>query len=338
MLNNKTIMIIGATGSFGQKFTKLILKKFNPKKVICYSRDEAKQFEMANDPFFKKYKKIIRFFIGDVRDHRRLLFAMQESEIVIHAAALKQVSIGEYNPFEVIKTNIFGAQNIIECALSLGVKKVIALSTDKAAAPINLYGATKLCSDKLFTSANFYSGKKDIKLSVVRYGNVMASRGSVIPHFIKNKKKNIFTVTDKRMTRFNLTLDEGANFVLQSLKIMQGGEIFVPKIPSYRIMDLVKSISDKPKIKYIGIRPGEKLHEELITRSDSMTTFEFKNFFIILPHQIFFSKKLKKFLKNYNLSNKLCKNDFYYSSDKNKNFLSVQSLKKLIQTIHLNEN
>ncbi len=307
MLNNKTIMIIGATGSFGQKFTKLILKKFNPKKVICYSRDEAKQFEMANDPFFKKYKKIIRFFIGDVRDHRRLLFAMQESEIVIHAAALKQVSIGEYNPFEVIKTNIFGAQNIIECALSLGVKKVIALSTDKAAAPINLYGATKLCSDKLFTSANFYSGKKDIKLSVVRYGNVMASRGSVIPHFIKNKKKNIFTVTDKRMTRFNLTLDEGANFVLQSLKIMQGGEIFVPKIPSYRIMDLVKSISDKPKIKYIGIRPGEKLHEELITRSDSMTTFEFKNFFIILPHQIFFSKKLKKFLKNYNLSNKLCK-------------------------------
>ena len=160
MLNNKTIMIIGATGSFGQKFTKLILKKFNPKKVICYSRDEAKQFEMANDPFFKKYKKIIRFFIGDVRDHRRLLFAMQESEIVIHAAALKQVSIGEYNPFEVIKTNIFGAQNIIECALSLGVKKVIALSTDKAAAPINLYGATKLCSDKLFTSANFYSGKQ----------------------------------------------------------------------------------------------------------------------------------------------------------------------------------
>ena len=338
MLNKKTVMIIGATGSFGQRFTKLILKKYRPKKVICYSRDEAKQFEMANDPFFKKYKKIIRFFIGDVRDHRRLLFAMQESEIVIHAAALKQVSIGEYNPFEVIKTNIFGAQNIIECALSLGVKKVIALSTDKAAAPINLYGATKLCSDKLFTSANFYSGKKDIKLSVVRYGNVMASRGSVIPHFIKNKRKNIFTVTDKRMTRFNLTLDEGANFVLQSLKIMQGGEIFVPKIPSYRIMDLVKSISDKPKIKYIGIRPGEKLHEELITRSDSMTTFDFKSFFIILPHQIFFSKKLKKFLKNYNLSNKLCKNDFYYSSDKNKNFLSVQSLKKLIQTINLNEN
>ena len=185
-------------------------------------------------------------------------------------------------------------QNIIESALSLGVKKVIALSTDKAAAPINLYGATKLCSDKLFTSANFYSGK-NIKLSVVRYGNVMASRGSVIPHFIKNKKKNVFTVTDKRMTRFNLTLDEGVNFVLQSLRIMQGGEIFVPKIPSYRIMDLVKSISNNPKIKYIGIRPGEKLHEELITRSDSMTTFDFKDFFIILPHQIFFSKRLKNF-------------------------------------------
>ncbi len=338
MLNNKTIMIIGATGSFGQKFTKLILKKFNPKKVICYSRDEAKQFEMANDPFFKKYKKIIRFFIGDVRDYQRLLFAMQETDIVIHAAALKQVSIGEYNPFEVIKTNIFGAQNIIECALSLGVKKVIALSTDKAAAPINLYGATKLCSDKLFTSANFYSGKKNIKLSVVRYGNVMASRGSVIPHFIKNKKKNVFTVTDKRMTRFNLTLDEGANFVLQSLRIMQGGEIFVPKIPSYRIMDLVKSISNNPKIKYIGIRPGEKLHEELITRSDSMTTFDFKDFFIILPHQIFFSKRLKNFLKNYKLSFKLCKNDFYYSSDKNKNFLSIQALKQLIKNINLNEN
>ncbi len=338
MLNNKTIMIIGATGSFGQKFTKLILKKFNPKKVICYSRDEAKQFEMANDLFFKKYKKIIRFFIGDVRDYQRLLFAMQETDIVIHAAALKQVSIGEYNPFEVIKTNIFGAQNIIECALSLGVKKVIALSTDKAAAPINLYGATKLCSDKLFTSANFYSGKKNIKLSVVRYGNVMASRGSVIPHFIKNKKKKVFTVTDKRMTRFNLTLDEGANFVLQSLRIMQGGEIFVPKIPSYRIMDLVKSISNNPKIKYIGIRPGEKLHEELITRSDSMTTFDFKDFFIILPHQIFFSKRLKNFLKNYKLRFKLCKNDFYYSSDKNKNFLSIQALKQLIKNINLNEN
>lgn len=338
MLNNKTIMIIGATGSFGQKFTKLILKKFNPKKVICYSRDEAKQFEMANDPFFKKYKKIIRFFIGDVRDYQRLLFAMQETDIVIHAAALKQVSIGEYNPFEVIKTNIFGAQNIIESALSLGVKKVIALSTDKAAAPINLYGATKLCSDKLFTSANFYYGKKNIKLSVVRYGNVMASRGSVIPHFIKNKKKNVFTVTDKRMTRFNLTLDEGVNFVLQSLRIMQGGEIFVPKIPSYRIMDLVKSISNNPKIKYIGIRPGEKLHEELITRSDSMTTFDFKDFFIILPHQIFFSKRLKNFLKNYKLSFKLCENDFYYSSDKNKNFLSIQALKQLIKNINLNEN
>ena len=338
MINNKTIMIIGATGSFGQKFTKSILKKFKPKKVICYSRDEAKQFEMSNDLFFKKYKKIIRFFIGDVRDYKRLLFAMQDADIVIHAAALKQVSIGEYNPFEVIKTNIFGAQNIIECALSLGVKKVIALSTDKAAAPINLYGATKLCSDKLFTSANFYSGKKDIKLSVVRYGNVMASRGSVIPHFIKNKKSNIFTVTDKRMTRFNLTLEEGVNFVLQSLRIMQGGEIFVPKIPSYRIMDVVKSISNNPKIKYIGIRPGEKLHEELITRSDSMTTFDLKNFFVILPHQIYFSKKIKNFLKNYKMKYKLCKNDFYYSSDKNTNFLSIKDLKKLIKNINLNDN
>tara|TARA_X000000950_G_scaffold288691_1_gene406794 strand:+ start:21774 stop:22769 length:996 start_codon:yes stop_codon:yes gene_type:complete len=331
-------MIIGATGSFGQKFTKSILKKFKPKKVICYSRDEAKQFEMSNDLFFKKYKKIIRFFIGDVRDYKRLLFAMQDADIVIHAAALKQVSIGEYNPFEVIKTNIFGAQNIIECALSLGVKKVIALSTDKAAAPINLYGATKLCSDKLFTSANFYSGKKDIKLSVVRYGNVMASRGSVIPHFIKNKKSNVFTVTDKRMTRFNLTLEEGVNFVLQSLRIMQGGEIFVPKIPSYRIMDVVKSISNNPKIKYIGIRPGEKLHEELITRSDSMTTFDLKNFFVILPHQIYFSKKIKNFLKNYKMKYKLCKNDFYYSSDKNTNFLSIKDLKKLIKNINLNDN
>ena len=338
MINNKTIMIIGATGSFGQKFTKSILKKFKPKKVICYSRDEAKQFEMSNDLFFKRYKKIIRFFIGDVRDYKRLLFAMQDADIVIHAAALKQVSIGEYNPFEVIKTNIFGAQNIIECALSLGVKKVIALSTDKAAAPINLYGATKLCSDKLFTSANFYSGKKDIKLSVVRYGNVMASRGSVIPHFIKNKKSNVFTVTDKRMTRFNLTLEEGVNFVLQSLRIMQGGEIFVPKIPSYRIMDVVKSISNNPKIKYIGIRPGEKLHEELITRSDSMTTFDLKNFFVILPHQIYFSKKIKNFLKNYKMKYKLCKNDFYYSSDKNTNFLSIKDLKKLIKNINLNDN
>ena len=271
MLNNKTVIVIGATGSFGQAFVRHVLEKYKLKKLICFSRDETKQYEMSNQDLIKKNLKIVRFFIGDVRDLPRLKFAMQNVDIVIHAAALKQVSIGEYNPFEVIKTNVFGAQNVVESALANNVKKVIALSTDKAAAPINLYGATKLCSDKIFTSANFYSGKNTVKCSVVRYGNVLGSRGSVVPLFLENKKKNVFNITDKRMTRFSITLSEGVNFVLDALKMMQGGEIFVPKIPSYRIMDLVNAISNKPIIKITGIRAGEKIHEQMITESDSMT-------------------------------------------------------------------
>jgi len=331
MLNNKKIIVIGATGSFGQAFIKYILQKFKLKKIICFSRDETKQYEMSNQEIIKKNKDKIRFFIGDVRDLSRLKFAMQDVDIVIHAAALKQVSIGEYNPFEVIKTNVFGAQNIIEASLSNKVQKVVALSTDKAAAPINLYGASKLCSDKLFTSANFYTGNRSIKFSVVRYGNVLGSRGSVIPLFLKNKEKNIFYITDKRMTRFNITLDEGVKFVIESLKKMQGGEIFVPKIQSYKITDIVSAISKRPKIKIIGIRPGEKLHEEMITKSDSMTTYEFKKYFIIFPHQVFYGKKLAQYLKKYKEFSKSCPKDFNYSSEKNLPFLSVNQIRNLIK-------
>jgi UDP-N-acetylglucosamine 4,6-dehydratase (inverting) len=331
MLNNKKIIVIGATGSFGQSFVKYILEKFKLKKLICYSRDETKQYEMSNLEIIKKNKKIVRFFIGDVRDLSRLKFAMEDVDIVIHAAALKQVSIGEYNPFEVIKTNVIGAQNVIEASLRSNVKKVIALSTDKAAAPINLYGASKLCSDKLFTSANFYTGRRSIKFSVVRYGNVLGSRGSVVPLFLKNKKKNIFHITDERMTRFNITLNEGVKFVLDTLKVMQGGEIFVPKIPSYKITDIVKAISKNPIIRKIGIRPGEKLHEEMITHSDSMTTYEFDKYYIIFPHQIYYGEKLKKYLKNYDKPIKSAARSFSYSSDKNSSFLTINQIKNLIE-------
>ena len=329
MFNNKIILITGGTGSFGKSCSKVLLKKYNLKKLIIYSRDELKQYEMANDSFFAKYKKILRFFIGDVRDFNRLKFSMQEADYVIHAAALKHVPAAEYNPFEVIKTNIIGSQNVIDSAIACKVKKVIALSTDKAASPINLYGATKLCSDKLFVGANNYTGKRDISFSIVRYGNVMGSRGSVIPKFIEMKKKNFITITDKRMTRFNITLSHGVEFVLRCFKDMLGGEIFVPKIPSYRITDLAKSISPNIKIKIIGIRPGEKVHEEMITKSDAMNTIEFKNYFVILPNSQF---NIQKF-KNYHIKKKgkKCKDNFSYSSEINKSFLSVNGLKKLLK-------
>ena len=267
-LRNKTIFITGGTGSFGQAFTNFCLK-YNPKKIIIFSRDELKQFEMKNTIKKNNLKKI-RFFIGDVRDISRLKFAMENVDYVIHAAALKQVPVAEYNPFEAIKTNIIGAQNVIDACLSTKVKKVIALSTDKAAAPVNLYGATKLASDKLFVAANGYKGSKDIKFSVVRYGNVMGSRGSVIPYFLSQKEKNFLNITDKRMTRFNITLSEGVEFVYLALKNMLGGELFVPKLSSYNIIDLANVINSKAKLKLIGIRPGEKIHEEMITETDSL--------------------------------------------------------------------
>ena len=268
IFNNKNILITGGTGSFGNEFTKYLLKNSKPKKIIIYSRDESKQVNMSKK--FEKYNSILRFFIGDVRDLPRLELAMENVDFVIHAAALKHVPVAEYNPFEVIKTNIIGAQNIIEASLKKNVKKVLALSTDKAAAPINLYGASKLASDKLFIAANNIKGDKKITFSVVRYGNVMGSRGSVLPLFLKLKKTGYLPITDKEMTRFNITLLEGVKFVHSCIDKKWGGEIFVPKIPSFRIIDLAQVISPKAKIKIVGVRPGEKLHEEMITETDSL--------------------------------------------------------------------
>lgn len=331
MLNNKIVFVTGGTGSFGKYFVKQALEKYNLKKIIIYSRDELKQFDMAQDPFFKKYEKKIRYFIGDIRDISRLKFAMKDSDIVIHSAALKQVNTGEYNPFEFIKTNITGTQNIIDCALNSNVTNLIGLSTDKASSPINLYGATKLCSDKLILSANNYSGKRKIKFSVVRYGNVMGSRGSVINTFIDIKKKEkIIPITSKEMTRFNITLDQGVNFVLKCLTIMQGGEIFVPKILSYKILDLKKAIAPNLKIKIIGLRQGEKTHESLISENEAMNVFEYKDYFVIIENFIIQNKKIKKYHND--LLSKKCqkvKKNFSYTSDNNK-FLSVEKIKNLI--------
>jgi len=271
----------------------------------------------------------MRYFIGDVRDYSRLKMAMAGVDIVVHAAALKQVPAAEYNPFEAVKTNIIGAQNVIDASRAQGVNKVIALSTDKAAAPINLYGATKLASDKLFVAANNYKGTNDIKFSVVRYGNVMGSRGSVIPFFIKQREEGLLTITDKKMTRFNITLQEGVDFVLTCLEKMWGGELFVPKIPSYDILSLAKAIAPNAKQQIIGIRPGEKLHEEMITKDDALNTVEFDNYFVILPAINLWKKE--KFIKESNLSSgKVCDFEFSYNSGSNDHFLTVEELKKLI--------
>jgi len=333
-MNNKSILITGGTGSFGQKFVETCLLKFKPKKIIIYSRDELKQFEMDNK--FKKFKnyKCLRFFLGDVRDFSRLKSAMENVEYVIHAAALKQVPTAEYNPFEAVKTNIIGAQNVIESSLSRNVEKVLALSTDKAAAPINLYGATKLASDKLFLSANNIRGNKKIKFSVVRYGNVMFSRGSVVPFFMEQKKTGIIPITDKEMTRFNITLSEGVKFVLESLKIMSGGELFVPKIPSMRIIDLANAIAPTVKKKIVGVRPGEKIHEEMITETDSLSTYEFKNYYAIVsdyglnnPN----NTNLDKLMVS--KGGKKCKKGFRYNSKNNHKFLSISQIKNLIKKL-----
>ncbi len=273
---------------------------------------------------------VMRYFIGDVRDYHRLKMAMNDVEIVIHAAALKQVPAAEYNPFEAVKTNIIGGQNVIDASMAQGVKKVIALSTDKAAAPINLYGATKLASDKLFIAANNYKGKKDIKLSVVRYGNVMGSRGSVIPFFIKKKQTGIIPITDESMTRFNITLKEGVDFVLESLEKMWGGELFVPKIPSYKILDLAKAIAPECKNEIVGIRPGEKLHEEMITETDSLNCVEFENYYVIMPSMNLWDKN--DFMRKSNTEKgKECNYGFSYNSGTNESFLSVKELQNLIE-------
>tara|TARA_B100001250_G_scaffold74171_1_gene60599 strand:+ start:3182 stop:4198 length:1017 start_codon:yes stop_codon:yes gene_type:complete len=335
VFKNKTILVTGGTGSFGRSFIHTILANGSPKKVIIYSRDELKQYEMQTDLKFHKYQKKLRYFIGDVRDKNRLKTALDGVDIVIHAAALKQVPAAEYNPFEAIKTNVHGAQNLIESCLDSNVDKVIALSTDKAAAPINLYGASKLVSDKLFVSANLYKGSQETKFSVVRYGNVMGSRGSVIPAFLKMRKQKLLTITDPEMTRFNITLNDGVSFVINCLEFMVGGEIFVPKIPSYRIMDVAKAIDPKIKTKVIGIRPGEKLHEEMITLSDSYRTLEFKNHFVILPStKLWDEEKYRaKNKKDIGIFNKKA---FSYNSQNNKWFLSVQEIQNLIKS-HVKE-
>ena len=332
MLNNKTILVTGGTGSFGKRLIKTIFGKYEPQKVIVYSRDELKQFEMQFSPDFEKYDKEnrIRYFIGNVRDFSRLKMAMENVDIVIHAAALKQVPACEYNPFEAVKTNIIGGQNVIDACFECGVKKVIALSTDKAAAPINLYGATKLTSDKLFIAANNYKGWHDIKFSVVRYGNVMGSRGSVIPFFQKQKEKGVLPITDKRMTRFNITLQEGVDFVIRNLERMWGGELFVPKIPSYRILDLAKAIGPECKLIFNGIRPGEKLHEEMITVTDAISTIEFEDYFVILPSTKHWD--IEKFrIESNGKPGKFCQDGFSYNSGKNDKFLTIEELKNLIK-------
>jgi len=324
MFNDKSILITGGTGSFGKKYTDILLKNYNPKKIIIYSRDELKQYEMA-----QKYNdKCMRYFIGDVRDKERLKKAMDGVDFVIHAAALKHVPIAEYNPMECIKTNINGAENVIDASIEKGVKKVIALSTDKAAAPINLYGATKLASDKLFVAANNLVGNKETRFSVVRYGNVIGSRGSVVPFFMKLIKEGQKTlpITDFKMTRFLITLEDGVKFVLKNFERMQGGEIFVPKIPSMKIKDLAKALCEECELKEIGIRPGEKMHEVMITADDRVV--EFKDHYIIKP-TINFSFKADYTKNNLNEIGKELPLGFEYNSGNNSEWLTKEKFLEL---------
>lgn len=330
MLNDKTILITGGTGSFGKSFTQNVLENYPEiKKIIIFSRDEYKQFKMQSMPEFQQHIKKLRFFLGDVRDKERLLRAFDGVDVVIHAAALKQVPACEYNPFEAVKTNILGAQNIIEAAIDKGVKKVIALSTDKACAPINLYGATKLCSDKLFIAGNAYCGEKETRFSVVRYGNVAGSRGSVIPYFqslVRNGAKEL-PITDIKMTRFWLKLDQAVEMVIEAIDTMQGGELFVKKIPSMKMTDLAEAMAPNLPIKEVGIRPGEKIHEQMITKEDALKTIEFKDFYIILP-QI----SMENIEHFYPTSRKVAP-DFEYHSGNNSEWLSIDDMKKLISEI-----
>jgi len=328
MMNGKSILVTGGTGSFGKKFVETILLKYPEiTRLVVYSRDELKQFDMSNEFPAKKYHQI-RYFIGDVRDKERLQRALEGIDIVVHAAALKQVPACEYNPFEAVKTNILGAENVIEAAIACGIKRVVALSTDKAAAPINLYGATKLCSDKLFVAAENFRGKRDLHFSVVRYGNVMGSRGSVIPLFLKKRQDGVIPITDERMTRFNITLDDGIKLVLFALQNMWGGEIFVPKIPSYRITDIAAAIAPNCRTEITGIRPGEKLHEEMITETDALNAIEFKDYFVILPSYPP-SWDVKEYLRIF--EGKPCEFGFKYNSGTNADWLTVEQIRTLIK-------
>ena len=330
MLNNKSVLITGGTGSFGKKFVETILRDYpNVKKIVIYSRDELKQFELKQKYPEKDYHQL-RFFIGDVRDGERLKRACEGIDVIIHAAAIKQVDTAEYNPDECIKTNVHGAQNVINAALQTGVKHVVALSTDKACAPINLYGATKLTSDKLFTAANNISGSKDIRFSVVRYGNVMGSRGSVIPFFINKRDSGVkeLPITDMRMTRFNISLQAGVDLVMFAIGHHLGGEIFIPKIPSNHIVDVAKAIAPNLPQVEVGIRPGEKLHEEMITATDAMNTIDLGRYYAILP-SVSFKHQREEYLEHHQA--KLVPEGFHYSSDQNEEWETVESLRTKIK-------
>ena len=325
IISNSVILVTGGTGSFGQAFVRKILDEYSPKKVIIFSRDELKQFEMAQK---FQHDVRLRFFIGDVRDETRLKRAFDGVDVVVHAAALKQVPAAEYNPIECIKTNVHGSENIINVAIDSGIRKVIALSTDKAVNPINLYGATKLCSDKLFVAANNYSMTKKTRFSVVRYGNVIGSRGSVIPFFLERKKTGLIPITDERMTRFWISLNQGVEFVIKCLNCMQGGEVFISKIPSMRITDLVAGIAPECKIEIIGIRPGEKLHEIMVPQDEARNTLEFKDFFIIKPGTEW--KSISYDLPYYGEKGVPVSHDFYYASNNNHDWMTIEDLRKCI--------
>ena len=327
MLNDKTVLITGGTGSFGKKFLKTILQKYpKVKKIIIYSRDELKQSDLKHKYPKSNYSNV-RFFIGDVRDKDRLCRACENVDVIIHAAAIKQVDTAEYNPTECIKTNIRGAENVIHAALDCGVSDVVALSTDKACAPINLYGATKLVSDKLFTAANNIKGSKDIRFSVVRYGNVMGSRGSVIPFFMKKKKDGVLPITHEDMTRFNISLQDGVNLVMYALNNHLGGEIFIPKIPSYKIKIVAEAIGPECEQEIVGIRPGEKLHEEMITDTDSINTIDIGKYYAILP-SVSFNYNEKDYLDHYKA--KKVPFGFKYNSGTNTVWETVESMRQAI--------
>jgi UDP-N-acetylglucosamine 4,6-dehydratase len=322
--SEKIILLTGGTGSFGQKFVEVMLKEYNPKTIRIFSRDELKQWEMAQK---FNHDKRLRFFIGDIRDKERLERAMDGVDIVVHAAALKQVPLCEYNPFEAVKTNILGAQNVIEAALDHNVERVMAISTDKAVNPVNLYGATKMCMEKLFIAANSYVGpKRQTKMSCVRYGNVVGSRGSVIPLFKKQRQTGRITITDPRMTRFWITLEQGVKFVINCIEKMHGGEIFVPKIPSMRIMDLAKAVAPECEIEFIGIRPGEKIHECLLTEDEARHSIEFEDFFVIEPEHPWWNAERWS-------GGKRLPEGFRYTSDTNTQWLSIEELKKMVENL-----
>ena len=337
MFNNKSILITGGTGSFGKQYIRTILNNYNPKKIIIYSRDELKQFEMQTGEFSKSMFKGLRYFIGDVRDRERLIMAMHDVDYVIHAAAMKHVPASEYNPMECIKTNIHGAENVIHAALANNVDKVIALSTDKAAAPINLYGATKLASDKLFVAANNMRGHNRTKFSVVRYGNVVGSRGSVVPFFQKliNDNATSLPITDIRMTRFWITLQEGVDFVLKNFDRMLGGEIFVPKIPSINIVDLATAMEPNLKQDIIGIRPGEKIHEVMCPVDDAHLTLEFDDHFVIQPTIAFSGHNLEFSPNAIGEIGVYVSHDFEYNSGSNKDFLNIEQITQLNGTVKI---